>query len=118
LLGAPYPVLVGRQWTFEAAHNLLSYQGGPEPLHGHSYRLEVTLDCPVGEDGLAFDFVELDRIVRERVLAKLHDAYINDVVDPSTTECIAIWIWGRLQGLPLYEVKVWEGPNGFAAHRG
>ena len=29
---------------FEAAHNLIDYEGGPEPLHGHSYRVEAALE--------------------------------------------------------------------------
>jgi len=111
-------MLVGRQWTFEAAHHLRDYPGGPEPVHGHTYRLEVTLNCPVGTDGLAFDFCELDRIVTDRVLEKLDHTDLNDTIVPSTAENIAVWTWDQLQDLPLQEVKVWEGPNGFAAYRG
>jgi hypothetical protein len=29
---------------FEAAHNLIEYEGGPEPLHGHSYLVEAVLE--------------------------------------------------------------------------
>jgi 6-pyruvoyltetrahydropterin/6-carboxytetrahydropterin synthase len=30
---------------FEAAHNLIDYAGGPEPLHGHSYRVDAVLEA-------------------------------------------------------------------------
>ena len=38
----PYRVTVSAR--FEAAHNLIDYEGGPEPLHGHSYKVEIVLD--------------------------------------------------------------------------
>ena len=33
---------------FEAAHNLRSYHGSPEPLHGHSYKVEAELAASGG----------------------------------------------------------------------
>ncbi len=29
---------------FEAAHHLRDYVGGPEPVHGHSWKVEVALE--------------------------------------------------------------------------
>ena len=37
----PYRITVSAR--FDAAHNLIDYEGGPEPLHGHSYRVEAVL---------------------------------------------------------------------------
>src|SRR2546426_23574 len=43
---------------FEAAHNLIDYPGGPEPLHGHSYRVEAVLESPgLQENDIAVNFV-------------------------------------------------------------
>jgi 6-pyruvoyltetrahydropterin/6-carboxytetrahydropterin synthase len=43
---------------FEAAHNLIDYEGGPEPLHGHSYRVEAVLESEkLQQHDLAVDFV-------------------------------------------------------------
>ena len=30
---------------FEAAHNLREYHGAPEPLHGHSWKVEAKFIC-------------------------------------------------------------------------
>ena len=109
---------VGKTWTFEAAHNLVDYPGGPEPVHGHTYRLEVALEGPVGPQGMVLDFVELDRVMRERVLARLDHAFLNDVVPQSSTENLAGWIWRQLKDLPLAEVKLWEGPDSYVVYTG
>ena len=48
---------VRRQFEFEAAHELPRHPGKCRNLHGHSYRLIVTVDRPVDPDsGMAIDF--------------------------------------------------------------
>ena len=52
----PYRVTVAAR--FEAAHNLIDYEGGPEPLHGHSYRVEAMLESEkLQRYDVAVDFV-------------------------------------------------------------
>jgi 6-pyruvoyltetrahydropterin/6-carboxytetrahydropterin synthase len=109
---------VACEFHFEAAHALRVYRGGPEPTHGHSWRLRVTLDAPVGPDGLAFDFVELRRIVDERVVRVLDHTDLSERFEQPSTERIAQWIWGRLEGLPLFEVRLWEGADRWVSYRG
>ena len=44
--------------AFEAAHHLLSYRGGMEPAHGHSWRVSVEIAASeLDGEGMAFDFV-------------------------------------------------------------
>lgn len=109
---------VACEFRFEAAHALRAYQGADEPVHGHSWRLRVTLAAPVGADGLSFDFVELSRVVRERVVAPLDHTDLNERFEQPSTERIAQWIWERLADLPLFEVRLWEGPDRWVAYRG
>lgn len=109
---------VSRDFRFEAAHNLPSYKGKPEPLHGHSWKLRVTVEAPVDEEGMAWDFVELGNEVQSRVLSILDHAYINDVVTPPTAEGIAMWAWERLAHLPLAEIVVWETEHARVAYDG
>ncbi len=111
-------MFVAREFRFEAAHALHDYRGGDEPMHGHTWRFRVTLSAPVGPDGLAFDFVELDQVVRERVVAPLDHTNLNDALEQPSTERLAEWIWSRLADLPLHEVRVWEGPDQWVAYRG
>lgn len=65
-------VKVVRHVEFEAAHMLSGYDGGCGSLHGHSYKLEVTLTCPESERlkhdfGFVTDFKNLNRILKDNV---------------------------------------------------
>lgn len=112
-----------REFKFDAAHNLIEYHGKCEKLHGHTYRLAVTLKGGPDSEGMVLDFIELKRTVRELVLSKLDHAYINDVIPQPTAEYIAIWIFKTLDkplrrpNCELYEVCVWETESSSAAVR-
>lgn len=110
---------------FEAAHHLTSYKGAPEPVHGHSWRVEATLTASeLGAEGMAWDFVEVQKALLE-LTSRLDHGDINTVppFDRSspTTERIAVWFFdglaARLPGAPLTEVTVWEGPDCSATYR-
>ena len=111
-------MLVSRIFTFDSAHQLREYRGKCENLHGHTYRLQVTLDCPVGADGLAFDFVRLKEEVQGKVLDRLDHVFLNEIIPQPTAEHIAIWIWKELAALPLAEITVGETPTCFVTYRG
>lgn len=107
-------MLLRREFTFDAAHCLSKYHGKCERLHGHTYRLAVTLEGKPDEDGMLFDFVELKGVVQGTILSELDHAYLNDIIDQPTAENIAMWIWQRLERLvkrpncDLKSVQVWE----------
>ncbi len=107
-------MLLCRDFKFDAAHNLIHYHGKCERLHGHTYRLRVTLAGEPDGEGMIFDFAELKKKVKELVLDKLDHSYINDLLEQPTAEYIARWIFGRLDaplrrgGCRLYEIKLWE----------
>jgi 6-pyruvoyltetrahydropterin/6-carboxytetrahydropterin synthase len=101
-------MLVTREFAFDAVHFLPSYQGKPEPRHPHRWRLEVTLEAPVGPEGMAFDFVELGEIVKKRVLDRFEGRLLNEVVPVPTAENVALFAWKALRHLPLRQVRVWE----------
>jgi len=112
-------MLVTKEFCFNGAHNLLGYKGKCEKLHGHTWTVQVTVDAPVAEDGLAFDFVRLKKIVEEKAVSTLDHSYLNDIIDNPSAENIAIWIWQRLkQELPLHEIKVFETTTSFVTYRG
>jgi 6-pyruvoyltetrahydropterin/6-carboxytetrahydropterin synthase len=112
-------MLVTKEFSFDAAHNIESYRGKCEALHGHTYRIQITVRAPVGHDGLAFDFAELDKLAKERVTSRLDHSYLNLIVGPqSSAENIAIWAWKQLEELPLYEIKVFETPTSSATYHG
>jgi len=112
-------MLISREFSFSAAHNLPSYKGKCEKLHGHTYRVRVTVKGEIGEDGLAFDFVELKEIVESKVISILDHSYLNEIIPVASCENIALWIWQKLKDvLTLYEVRVWESDDTFVSLRG
>lgn len=112
-------LLVSKDFTFDAAHNLPRYVGKCERLHGHTFKLRVTVKAPLDTwSGMAFDFTALKRSVDERVVKVLDHAYVNEIVANPSAEFIAIWVWRRLADLPLHEVHVWETPTSFVTYQG
>ena len=67
-------IRVTREFTFEMAHVLRNYDGLCRNVHGHSYRLFVTLSgTPVNDsenpkNGMVIDFTELKNIVLGRIV--------------------------------------------------
>lgn len=106
---------------FNAAHYLRGYAGKCEKLHGHRFKVVVTVTAAkINETGLAFDFAELKGHLRQ-VLATFDHTCLNEVfpfdkINPSS-ENIAVSIYDRLkyclpQGtVSLSSVEVWESPE-------
>ncbi len=112
-------MLVSREFSFSAAHNLPSYRGKCEKLHGHTYRIRVTVEGEVNKEGIVFDFAQLKREVEEKVLKVLDHSYLNEIIYPPSAENIALWVWKRLKdSLPLKEVRVYESPDTFVTFCG
>jgi 6-pyruvoyltetrahydropterin/6-carboxytetrahydropterin synthase len=114
---------VTKEFTFDAAHNLPNYHGKCERLHGHTYRIQVTIESPVDpETGMALDFAILGDVVKEEVVDVLDHRYINDIIPISSAENVAIWAWQRvqrrLQRAKLHEIKLWETPNSSVTYHG
>jgi len=99
---------------FDAAHALRGYRGKCENLHGHRFEVVVTLRATeLDEIGLAYDFTELKRHLRE-ILARFDHTYLNDVppfdkVNPSS-ENVATTIYEEFQRreLLVFSVQVCE----------
>jgi 6-pyruvoyltetrahydropterin/6-carboxytetrahydropterin synthase len=111
---------------FEAAHNLVDYEGGPEPLHGHSYRVEAILESEkLQRYDIAVDF-EKAKGALERIAKELDFSYLND--HPAFTgrntsaENLARHFADRLESSGdlgwgrVAQVTVWEGPENRATY--
>lgn len=114
--------------VFSAAHRLRYYKGKCEKLHGHNWKVEVTLK---GEElnkiGMLYDFTELKKILKE-ITSNLDHKYLNEIpvfkkTNP-TSENIAKYIYGKLKRkisnlkLKVLKVKVWESDISSAAYSG
>ena len=66
-------ITVTKEFHFEAAHRLMGYQGKCVNLHGHSYKLFVTIEGGVdNENIMVVDFTEVKKCI---------GGYIDDVWD-------------------------------------
>ncbi|PQJ79935.1 6-pyruvoyl trahydropterin synthase family protein [Polaribacter porphyrae] len=67
-------IRITKQFTFEAGHALYGYDGKCKNLHGHSYKLFVTVSgVPISDEknvkyGMVIDFGDLKKIVNEEIV--------------------------------------------------
>ena len=94
---------------------MLPYHTGKcSRLHGHSYRLDVTIEGPLVAEGPAagmiVDFDMLSRVVRNGVIGELDHRSLNEIVPNPTCENVIVWIWRRLapEFAGLAELVLWE----------
>jgi 6-pyruvoyltetrahydropterin/6-carboxytetrahydropterin synthase len=65
--------------TFAAGHALRGYRGKCENVHGHNYKVRVTLAGPaLGSIGLLYDFKDLKDAIQCTV-RKLDHQFLNDI---------------------------------------
>lgn len=105
---------ITKEFVFDSAHNLVDYHGKCEDLHGHTFKLSVTLEGSPSEDGMIIDFADLKKIIQDNIIALLDHKYLNNIFKNPTIENICIWIFDKLSAIlksekySLYEVKLWE----------
>jgi 6-pyruvoyltetrahydropterin/6-carboxytetrahydropterin synthase len=106
--------------SFSAGHALRGYKGKCENVHGHNYKVRVTLEGPeLDSVGLLCDFVHLKQVLRG-VIRSLDHEFLNDleafrVANPSA-ENLAKYFYeetaGQMGALPVQariaDVTVWE----------
>jgi 6-pyruvoyltetrahydropterin/6-carboxytetrahydropterin synthase len=129
-------VYATRRFSFEAAHNLKGYEGKCSRLHGHSYKLEVTVkrDSVFNDhilvhdtrNAMVMDFAELKKLVTETLLDKYDHSNLNDFFNMPTAEHMVVSMYKELDTalqkkyplVSLAEVKLWETEDSFASYRG
>lgn len=114
---------------FAAAHNLRNYKGKCENLHGHNYKVRVTLSGKeLDRTGLLYDFVHLKQVIQS-VIRSLDHQYLNelkpfDTLNPSA-ENIAKHIYEETSkqmkdtanGAAISSITVWESDVTAATYR-
>jgi 6-pyruvoyltetrahydropterin/6-carboxytetrahydropterin synthase len=111
---------------FSSAHNLRSYQGECEKLHGHNWKVEVIVVSEgLDEIGIAIDFKILKSKVKE-IIHELDHKYLNELkpfekINPSS-ENLAKYLYKKISEqlnsnkIKLNKVKVWESNDAFASY--
>lgn len=115
--------------SFAAGHALRGYKGKCENVHGHNYKVRVTLrGSRLDSIGLLCDFAELRQVIAETI-RKLDHKFMNDIapfdqINPSA-ENIAKYFYeesarqlGVRDGIEVAEVTVWETETTTATYRG
>ena len=119
---------VSVEQTFAAGHALRNYHGKCENVHGHNYRVQITVAGPtLDENGLLVDFIELKRLMGQ-VVDYFDHRFINDlppfdVLNPSA-ENLAKYFHDQVSGslaldqpVKISEVKIWETDTSLAVYR-
>lgn len=114
--------------TFAAGHALRNYRGKCENVHGHNYRVQVTVQGEnLDDNGLLVDFSDLKQLMR-KVVNYLDHRFINDLppfteINPSA-ENIAKYFYDEMRGgltngtrTRISEVRVWETDTSVAVYR-
>ena len=112
---------------YDAAHFLRNYEGKCERLHGHRYVVEVAVQTPdLDEAGIAFDFVELKRHLRD-LADGLDHQNLNELPQfenlETSAENQARYFYEQLRSLlpaviadGLLYARVWETPTQWAQY--
>jgi len=86
-------IRVTKEFAFEMAHALWNYDGPCRNVHGHSYRLFVTLSgIPVDDlenpkNGMVIDFTDLKRIVKKEIVTVFdHSVVVSSRFGTEKTE--------------------------------
>ncbi len=88
-------IKITKQFSFEMAHALRNYDGLCRNIHGHSYKMDITLaghplhDESSPKNGMVMDFGDLKRLVNEEIISLLdHALVLNAKTDAQLVEAL------------------------------
>ena len=111
---------------FASAHNLINYQGDCENLHGHNWKVEVTVSArELDKAGLGIDFKIL-KSETNNILKTLDHKYLNELgpfkeYSPSS-ENIAKYLFHEIgkrlnnENITVEMITVWESDFASASY--
>jgi len=131
-------ISITKEFTFDAAHRLYQKDLSPEQnqkifgkcckIHGHTYRLRITVSGPIGKSGMIIHFSRLKDIVNELVIDRYDHTMLNEITEyqdiPPTAEIMAGHIFRilheklQLQKISLCSVVLFETPTSWATVTG
>lgn len=127
-------VYITKRFTFEACHHLPNYNGKCANVHGHSYKLEVTVSAEknftMGHsspyNNMVIDFSTLKSIVNAEVVNKYDHKDLNEFFAMPTAESMVVEMFEDIRSklndmfdfVRLEEVKLWETEDSYASFRG
>ncbi len=98
-------IRITKEFHFEAAHALHGYDGPCKSIHGHSYKLAVTIsgtplvDKKSPKKGMVMDFGDLKEIIKKNVIDPFDHSLIlgkdypmEDVRNINDAFCNIVWV--------------------------
>lgn len=119
-------IRITREFSFEMAHALEGYDGACSRIHGHSYRLFVTLRGEPAVEGpkrgMVMDFGELKALVEEVIVARFDHRLLErgqEVDFQPTCENLVAHFAALLgpqlpSGVELFSLRLYETARSFA----
>ncbi|MDQ1266359.1 MAG: 6-pyruvoyltetrahydropterin/6-carboxytetrahydropterin synthase [Bacteroidota bacterium] len=133
---------IAREYKWEMSHRLPSHNGPCRNIHGHSYKMRVSLEGELNKDSMVLDFYDMDNIFNPLVSLFDH-AFLCDsedivmlnflssynfkylvIPETSTAENIAHFIvtevlseLQKFQNLKWLEIRLYETLDAFAEVR-
>ena len=132
---------VTKSVKFDAAHVLTNHQGLCKNLHGHTYRVEVSVAQASNDDSdMVMDFKDLKRTCEEVILERFDHAFMYDSTSAAESEIAAVVMKHGMRSVALpyrstaenltrhffrelrvriprlKSVRVWETPDSFAEY--
>jgi len=111
---------------FSSAHRLRNYNGECERLHGHNWKVQISVASDVLSDlGMVMDFKDIKSNVKP-LIGKLDHQYLNDIppfteINP-TTENISKYLFDEFSKLintdqiKVTKVEIWESTTSSASY--
>ena len=90
-------IRITKEFKFEMAHALHGYDGLCKNIHGHSYKLWVTVKAEVRnenghvKDGMVIDFAELKEIVKPEIIDKYDHSLVLNANSPHASIDLSVF---------------------------
>lgn len=122
---------ITKMFELSSAHYLRNYEGPCKRLHGHNYKVEVSLESKyLDERGMIMDFGTLKKLSNEAFFEKYDHHNLNETGDYNTVnptaEAMAKTIYYRVRAglwkekvadhIDVVKVRVWETSTAWAEY--
>jgi len=124
---------VTKDFEFAASHSLREYDGPCQRLHGHNYKVEVTIKSETLDKlGMVIDFSKIKKICNEVIMKPYDHQNLNNIkpfdeLNPTAENMSKVFytvISNALDTMKnnknrakVHSVKVWETSNSVAEYR-
>jgi len=90
-----HKIRITKLFSFEMGHALENHDGMCQNIHGHSYKLRVTIlgeptsNCNSPKEGMLMDFFDLKNIVNKHIIEKYdHALVLKSTTNPQVIEIL------------------------------